>query len=115
MKKIKISLFAIIAIVMGVAGSAFTNNPVEKVNSVTYFYEYTSSSTLKDDVQNIDNYVRRTKSCNSGIHVCGVSLEATNPSSQKPDVQLFNDVKDDLWASEQNGTSTIPGVIEMRN
>lgn len=115
MKNLKISVFAVIAIVMGIAVSAFTEKSPVTSPDTLYFYEYTSSSTAQADIQNIANYQRETESCGGGDHVCGVFLPTNKPSGQQPVASEFNAEKSDLWDSEDAGTSVDPALIKMRN
>lgn len=108
-------MFAVLAIVMGIAASAFSleNTDVE-FKDASFFYLYTSNSTAQTDIQNISNYERDDLSCDDGSHVCGVYLSTDKAAGQPPVSSEFNAVKPDLWSSEQAGSATIP-VIEMRN
>lgn len=115
MKRIKISIIAVIAIVMGIASSAFTAKSPVKSPATLYFYQYTSSSTAQADIQNIANYQRAPESCGGGDHVCGVFLSTNKPSGQQPVVSEFDAEKSDLWESEDAGTSVDPALIKMRN
>ena len=59
MKKFKISLVALFAILIGVAGSAFT--AVKSTTEITY--HYTSGSNQLADMQLIDNWVAEEPGC----------------------------------------------------
>lgn len=116
MKNLRMSLFAAVAIIMGIAASAFTTKEVPaKSSNLQYFYEYTSSSTAQSDIQNIANYARASDDCTGSNHVCGVYLPTNKPLGQQPVASEFNAEKSDLWDSEQAGASVDPGVIKMRN
>lgn len=116
MKKFKVSMVVLIALVCGISLTAFTGRHTVKQPAATgFFYEYTSASTAQADIQNINNYERSTSSCGGGAHVCGVFLPTDKALGQAPVPSEFNAQKVDLWDSEQNGQSTNPGVIEMRN
>jgi len=116
MKKIKVSIFAVIAIVMAIAASAFTSKEANvKSPEALFFYEYTSSSTLQADIQNIANYSRQSQSCSGSNHVCGVLLPTDQPVGAQPVTSEFNAEKSDLWDSEQAQSSVDPTKIIMRN
>jgi hypothetical protein len=115
MKHLKISMIAVLAIIMGIAASAFSlKNTGVNSHADLFFYLYTSNSTAQADIQNISNYERDDLSCDDGAHVCGVYLSTDKAAGQPPVTSEFNVVKPDLWSSEQAGSATIP-EIEMRN
>ena len=91
MKKFKVSIFAVIAIVMGIAASAFTaKESVVKSPNAGFFYQYNSSSTAQADIQNISLYARASQSCSGSDHVCGVLLPTDKPVGQQPVTSEFN-------------------------
>lgn len=115
MKHLKISMIAVIAIVMGIAASAFNlKNAEVQPKNASYFYLYTSTSTAQGDIQNISNYERNPLNCNTGSHVCGVNLPTDQPTGQPPVSSEFDAAKANLWSSEQAGSATDVS-IKMRN
>lgn len=115
MKKIKVSIFAVIAIVMGIAASAFTPKEVLNKSDNLFYYRYASSQTDQTNIQTISNYERSSLSCSGTNHVCGVLLPTDKSLGQQPDASEFNAEKGDLWTSEQAGTSVDPDIIKMKN
>lgn len=72
MKKFKISLVAIFAIVIAIAGSAFTANH----KTTETIYHYISSSNQLADMQVIDNWVAEEPGCGtSGNIPCAVPFD----------------------------------------
>lgn len=116
MKRFKISIIAVFALVLAIGASAFTSKKASVKSPATlYFFEYTSSSTSQAAIQNIANYARESLSCSGSHQVCGVFLPTDKPVGQQPVASEFNAEKSDLWDSEQAQTSVDPATIKMRN
>lgn len=115
MKKIKVSIFAVMAIVMGIAASAFTTKTPAKSPDTLFFYKYQLTSTTQANIQNIANYKRESLSCSGTNHVCGILLPTDQGANQQPLASEFNPEKTPLWDSEQASASVDPDVIKMRN
>ena len=108
MKKFKISFVAIFAIVLGIAGSAFTLKPqVKKVDS--YFYQFNSnSSTDLMDEENWTPVDSRSESCSSTPDLsCVIHLQYEPDVEGHPDFVLegIDDPEDfenitDSWKPE---------------
>jgi hypothetical protein len=87
MKKLKISLLAIFAIVIGIAGSAFTVKPVvKKMNN--YFYQYQPNNTdglmVDANWQSIPSV--ESASCSGSGVICVVHLSVAPDESGNPDL-----------------------------
>ena len=95
MKKIKVSIFAVIAIVMGIAASAFTTNVKPKAFDATYYY--VGNNTLAQ-MQDPDEWL------NSGT--------ACSPSGSKPCTIDWIGTRTQFDAHVQNFTSTSQVVSE---
>lgn len=110
MKKYFLVMLTIAAVV---AASAFTfQKPKEKEKgNFSYFYQYTSGSHLKEDIQNRLNYERASESCDDGGNVCGVFLATDEGANQPPDADEFSAVADDLWDSQNSGSATILAIV----
>jgi len=57
MKKIKVSIFAVIAIVMGIAASAFTNGKVTPVSDAMHYIRYDGADNSNTQIQASGNWV----------------------------------------------------------
>jgi hypothetical protein len=118
MKKIKIVMATFITLSLVFAASAFTlvKKTPEKRPSL-YFYRYTSDDLSESAIKERTNYAFSTNSCDGEDHVCGVYLESnTQPGlGDPPPVSAFNGVSGDLWTSEDQGFSELPGTIIMKD
>lgn len=80
MKKLKISLIALFAVVLGIAGSAFTTKQM-KLSDTTY--HYTSGSAELEDMQLIDNWVAEEPGCGqTGDIPCAVPFDGNRSAFQ---------------------------------
>ena len=121
MKKI----FLAIAIV-AVAAVVFAFTPKSKATqsgsiadllkpTTTYFYKYTSTSTLIEDIQNRANYQRQSPDCSEEEgELCGVYLPSNTGINNQPSEIEFNAVKADLWTAqdEQNNAHNLDVVMK---
>ena len=95
MKKIKFSIFAVIAIIMGIAASAFTTNVKQKIIDATYYYVGNNTlAQMKDPGEWV----------NSGT--------ACNPTGSKPCTIDWTGSRAQFDAHVQNFTSTSQVVSE---
>jgi len=110
-------LFGLIALVGIAVLSAFAvSNTDTKKPTNTYFYKYTGpANPIIDDIQDRTNYQRFELSCDDGDHVCGVYLDTDGIEGAYPDTDEFDEVKDELWTSEDEESSELPGQIIMKN
>jgi hypothetical protein len=87
MKKFKISLLAIFAIVIGIAGSAFTTRPSVKPLD-TYFYKYQPNNTdglmVDANWQSIPSV--ESASCSGNGVICVVHLSVAPDEFGNPDL-----------------------------
>jgi len=89
MKNLKISLMAILAIALGIAGSAFTGKaPVKQKNLTLHYFEFMGSDNSNGQIQAASNWVdlgtdEPTLTCDkaTGI-VCYVEFDGTLSSYQ---------------------------------
>ena len=113
MKKYLLGLIALLGIVVF---SAFAIQQNDKQVTGDYFYKYTGPSNPDiNDIKERTNYQRFDLGCDDGDHVCGVYLETDGVEGAYPVVGEFNAVKNDLWTSESQGFSELPGEIVMKN
>lgn len=97
----KIKLFGILAIMIALGASAFTVKPTS-----SNFYEYTSGSLAKADIQNINNYVATSPDpCGGADNVCGVTLTTAHALGSTPVSSEFSAEETNLWASQQNNAA----------
>lgn len=102
---------AALAIAVSYGLMSFGEGKQSSDSQTGYFYEYTSSSTDREDIENINNYQRSSVSCEGDEHVCGVLLPTDNGLGNPPLQTEFDPLVDDLWNSEQSGSATHPQVI----
>jgi hypothetical protein len=95
MKKIKISIFAVLAIVMGIAASAFTANQWPETFDATYYYVGDNTLAQMQDP---------AKWLNSGT--------ACNPTGTKPCTINWTGTRAQFDAHVENFTSTSQVVSE---
>jgi len=83
MKKFKISMIAVMAIVLGIAASAFTAKPTVKHNHTMHFIQFTGSDNSKPEIEASGNWLdlgtdEPTLTCDeaSGV-VCYVEYNGT--------------------------------------
>lgn len=113
MKKYLLGLIALLGIVVF---SAFAIQHNDKQVTGDYFYKYTGPSNPGiNDIKERTNYQRFELGCDDGEHVCGVYLATDGVEGAYPNVSEFNAVKNDLWTSELQGYSELPGDIVMKN
>ncbi|KQN35821.1 hypothetical protein ASE92_06650 [Pedobacter sp. Leaf41] len=106
-------IFGLAAIAIAFAASAFTTTE-NASNRSTYFYKYKLTTYTQAQIENPANYERAVDNCGLGAHVCGVSLDTDNGPSSQPDADEFDNVKAELWSSEQADVATL-AEIKMRN
>lgn len=106
-------MIAVIALVMGIAGSAFSTSKTAGKDTST-FYRYMSTSTDVEEVKSISNYQSSILGCGGGSHVCGVQLTTAKVLEAQPDPEEFDDVKAALGQSETSGEAQLP-TISMRD
>lgn len=112
MKKYLLGLMALLGIVVF---SAFAIQHNDKHVTGDYFYKYTGPSNPGiNDIKERTNYQRFELGCDDGEHVCGVYLATDGVEGAYPNVSEFNAVKNDLWTSETQGFSELPGEIVMK-
>lgn len=113
MKKYLLGLIALLGIVVF---SAFAIQHNDKHVTGDFFYKYIGPSNPDDDdIKERTNYQRSDLGCDDGDHVCGVYLATDGIEGANPVAGEFNAVKDDLWTSELQGYSELPGEIVMKN
>jgi len=106
-------IFGLAAIAIAFAASAFTTTE-NIANRSTAFYKYKLTTYTQAQIENPANYQRENAPCSTGEHVCGVSLPTDNGALSQPDADEFDNVKADLWSSEQADAASI-AEIKMRN
>lgn len=113
MKKYLLGLIALLGIVVF---SAFAMQTNEQRVTGDYFYKYTGpSNPEEEDITDRNNYQRFDLGCDDGDHVCGVYLATDGIEGANPVAGEFNAVSDELWESESQGFSELPGDIVMKN
>ncbi|MFI5161235.1 MAG: hypothetical protein ACHQHN_08150 [Sphingobacteriales bacterium] len=111
MKNFKQIALGLLVGAMAIGFSAFTG--AKKLTS--NFYEYTSSSVQKADIQNINNYVATAADpCSGTTDVCGVTLATAHNVGTTPDPGEFSAEQDNLWASQDDGLAA-DGNIGMKD
>lgn len=94
----KTKLIGLLAIMIAFGASAFTVKPTS-----SNFYEYTSGSLAKADIQNINNYVATSPNpCGGATNVCGVKLTTAHSLGATPVASEFSAEETNLWASQQD-------------
>ncbi|MFC4141232.1 hypothetical protein ACFOWC_02565 [Pedobacter mendelii] len=95
--------------------SAFTQTGKEnESHKLGAFYKYKLTTYTESQIKLASNYERAEESCSGIQNVCGVYLDTDNGISSQPDVSEFNDIKNDLWLSQQ-AHSPASSEIAMRN
>lgn len=109
MKKFKISVFAVIAIVMGIAASAFTSpnfHSNKKPLVITWFQFMGSDPTNVADVQNYMNYQYVNGSpCSGSSKICAVDVNGIASSGQHPSNAFSSTLKNELQNVILHGNS----------
>lgn len=114
MKHFKISMFAVIAIVMGIAASAFTtskaDNP-DKGKVLTNWYQFMGDPTILSEVQDYTKYsYEGGTACSGSDLVCAVKTTGAITAHHQPDA-FSNDLKARL-SEVFNQTSTYSDISQ---
>lgn len=109
MKHFKISMIAVIAIVMGIAASAFTTNNQsneEHGRLTTAWFQFMGSDpTNLSQVQDNTNYSYQSGlPCSGSNHICAVQTAGVASSGAQPD-PFTQQLKDELADVVTNGAS----------
>ena len=113
MKHFKMSMFAVIAIVMGIAGSAFTNNKAVKVKSTlnTGWFQFMGDPTNLSEIQDNAKYSYEGGiPCSGSAEVCAVQTTGVLSTGNHPDA-FSNDLKSRL-SEVYNQTSTYADISQ---
>ncbi len=110
MKRLKISTFAVIAIIMGIAASAFTSskviNPSKGPLAFTWFQFMGSDPNNLSQVQNYLNYNYQTGlPCSGSSKICAVETNGTATVGQHPSSAFSTTLKNELSDVINNGGS----------
>jgi|GEM_PF-1918049 len=109
MKKFKISMFALIAIVMGIAASAFTSPAIhsnKKPLVTTWFQFMGSDPTNVGQVQNYLNYQYVNGSpCSGSSKICAVDVDGIASPGQNPSNAFSPTLKSELQNVILHGNS----------
>ncbi|HXS55665.1 MAG TPA: hypothetical protein VN726_06050 [Hanamia sp.] len=109
MKKFKISMIAVFAIVMGIAASAFTSSPVNsnmKPLTTTWFQFMGSDPTNVADVQNYQNYSYvNGLPCSGSSRICAVQVDGPTTPGAQPSSAFSSTLKSELQNVILHGNS----------
>ncbi|HSV10123.1 MAG TPA: hypothetical protein VLI68_05100 [Hanamia sp.] len=105
MKKFKISMIAVVAIVMGIAASAFT---VPKTNLTDAWFTINTGSD--PNLASSYTYVGTTSPCSGSTQLC--AIEGVRDGSN-PDQPLQSSV-DDAATASSNFTQPVSGQVEFK-
>ncbi|MFN0292530.1 hypothetical protein [Pedobacter helvus] len=95
------------------AFKATTENPSQKKRA-EHFYRYIGPDYSESEIRDYTNYEKSDSPCEDGVNLCGVFL-ASDPSGTDQPVQSELDaVANNLWTSQQNGSSVDSETILMR-
>ena len=111
--------FGMVTVLLAVAGitsmSSFTHSGEgNDSHNLGAFYRYKLTTYTESQIKSPGNYERAEASCSGTQNVCGVYLDTDNGTSSQPDVSEFNDIKNDLWSSQQAHSPAL-SEIAMRN
>lgn len=96
MKRIKISRIAVIALVMGIAASAFTNQKPSLERQSTNWYKFVGTSYTLQNVLDHDQYEYvPSQPCSGSSAICGVETEGPSMEDASPD-EFTTDLKNRL-------------------
>lgn len=97
MKQFKFSLIAIVAIVMGIAGSAFTHKPVPKAGEVAW-YIYNGSGAMDDPASyHFDD--GSEPACPSSIQeLCAIQVEGDGETPGETELKSLYDNNNEFAA-----------------
>lgn len=115
MKHLKISMFAVVAIVMGIAASAFTSS--KSVNfgkePLTYtWFKFTGDPTNLSQIQDYTNYSYvNGLPCSGSNLICAVEANGTASMGQHPSAPFSSTLKTEL-ANEFNHTGSYPDISQ---
>jgi hypothetical protein len=116
MKHLKISIVAVVAIVMGIAASAFTSKKIvkdEAPETMTWFQFTGSDPTNVAQVQNYLNYSYTDGQPCSGLtnKICAVEANGVASPGQHPSSAFSSTLKSELQDVIDNG-STYPDITQ---
>jgi hypothetical protein len=80
-----------------------------------FFYQYNGPNYSEEEIRKVANYERSENSCEDGENLCGVILSSDPSGTDQPVTSELNAIADELWASQQNGSSINQDVILMKN
>ncbi|HEY6083416.1 MAG TPA: hypothetical protein VIU45_08165 [Chitinophagaceae bacterium] len=67
-------MLPILAVIVGVAASAFTISPLKKGNQANVVYKYISPDQSADARKTASNYEKGTTTCSGSVNECAVTL-----------------------------------------
>ncbi|HEU5054507.1 MAG TPA: hypothetical protein VFT78_15435 [Hanamia sp.] len=115
MKKIKVSLFAVIAIVMGIAASAFTHRHeiIKHPATLTWFSFTGSDPTDAAQVKNSMNYTwTNGQACSGSTNkVCAVRVDGIASPGQHPSSSFSSTLQSELQDVIDN-TNSYPDITQ---
>lgn len=117
MKQFKISMFAVIAIVMGIAASAFTTSKMASPDkgqlTTTWFQFMGTDPTDLSQVQDYNNYsyVDGTPCSGSTNKICAVEADGVASSGQHPSAGFSSTLKSEL-SDVVNNVATYPDISQ---
>jgi hypothetical protein len=109
MKHFKISMIAVVAIVMGIAASAFTSSTAKsnkKPLTVTWFQFMGSDPTNVSEVQNYQNYnYVNGQPCSGSSLICAVDVDGATTVGAHPSSPFTTTLKAELQNVILHGNS----------
>jgi len=109
MKRFKISMIAVFALILGIAASAFTTNRQTSQKTgkltITWFQFMGSDPTDLTQVQDNTNYSYQTGlPCSGSNHICAVQTDGVASVGEQP-AEFSQELKDELADVVNNGAS----------
>ena len=108
-------LFSVVAIAAMLAMSAFTvAHHTSKMPPPGYFYKFVGETRNETNLTDRSQFELSEDDCSGTGHVCGVYLTTGGDDGDHPVAGEFDQIKDQIWSSEQAATPLETEII-MKN